>query len=404
MTVEPDDGDILDQDEYDPNVDINNIFENAIKKMLWSEEQAGKGSAKGHLLPSTPRQQAIDALVPDGEQAPGVTIKGLLFRRPLKYPRDGPQVTNGMTIKRPLKWADTSLENEDETDEERARLEVACDDHRTMVMRMLDKTNSDQEIWRVLENEVFSLITQLDEHNKLVEKANKEQVLDAAKARKAGAEGGEMADVKLEKRDLTIKETRLIKLSLTKAIPINNLLSILNRNYAEYCLYALRLFRQNYPTSSYATHVLTTMKGRGPISYVLGVSSEIYNEVLFLKWTQLSDLHAVADLTEEMLNQGIEGNEGTVALIKGIAQHRRSGMRDFMGPVVKEWWHMRGNVDGWRRLCNLYERIRSELAERGAKGADETESEDVERRWSLETEKEKLDRRRRVKKESEEEE
>lgn len=365
MDLEPDDGDILDPDEYDPNVDINNIFDNAIKMM---EQQAGKGSAKTHRIPSTS----------DEEQGPGLVTKGLAFRRPLKYPSDGPQVFRGMTYRRPLTWADTSLENGDETDEDRVRLEIACDDHRTMVMGMLDKTNSDLEIWRVLENEVFSLITQLDEHNKLVEKASKEQVLDDAKARKAGAEGKDIADVKLEKRDLTPKETRLMKLSATKAMPINNLLSVLNRNYAEYCLYALRLFRKNYPKSSYATHVLTTMKRGGPLSYVLGASSEIYNEVIFLKWMQHSDLHAVADLMEEMLNQGIEGNEGTVALIKGIAQQRRSGMREYMGPVLKEWWDMRGNVDGWKRMCSLYVRMRKEMDEMGAKRALETGREGVE--------------------------
>ena len=362
--LDADNGDILDQDEYDPNADINKIFESAVKMMGGSKKQAGKAPATGYPFPATSRQKATDALNPDGQQPPG--FKGLLFRRPLKYPTDGPQVYKGMAMRRPLLWADTSMENEDETDEERAKLEVACDDHRTMVMGMLDKANSDLEIWRVLENEVFNLITQLDEHNKIVEKASNGQVLDAAKARKAEAEGKDIADVKLEKGDLTPKETKLSKLTFTKAIPINNLLIILNRNYAEYCLFALRLFREKYPTSSYAMHVLATMKARGPISYVLGASSEIYNEVLFLKWTQQSDLHAVADLMEEMLNQGIEGNETTVALSKGIAQQRRSGMRGYMGPVVKEWWNMRGNVDGWRRVCSLYDRIQSELADEGA--------------------------------------
>ena len=377
MDMDADYGDILDQDEYDPNADINKIFEDAIKNVGRPKEQA----ATRHPFPSMRGQQATNALVPDGEPAPG--FKGLLFRRPLKYPTDGPQVYKGMTFRRPLKWMDTSLENEDETDEERAKLEVACDDHRTMVMGMLDKTNSDLEIWRVLENEVFSLITQLDEHNKIVERASKGQVLDAAKARKAGAEGKDVADVKLEKGDLTPGETKLVKLTFTKAIPINNLLVILNRNYAEYCLCALRMFRQNYPTSSYATHVFATMKARGPISYVLGVSSDIYNEVIFLKWTQHSDLHAVADLLEEMLNQGIEGNYVTVALIKGIAQQRRSGIREYMGPVVKEWWHMRGNLEGWSRVRSLYERMQSEEAERRAKRADEKRSEDVELKMEI---------------------
>lgn len=359
-TLESDDEEILDQDElvseYDPNVDLNSIFEDATRQLRSQEENAAKGTARGIHLASVPRQRAIDTLIPDGEQ----TLSARLFKRPLK-------LANG-----------TSLGNEVETDEERVRLEVACDDHRTLVMNMLESANSDWKIWQVLEKEVFSLVTHLDEHIKLVDRAKQDQALQAAKVRKAEAEGKDIADVKLEKRDLTKKEATSIKLTHTKAIPINNLLSILHRNYAEYCLHGLRLFRKKYPTSFYGPHVLSTIKRRGPISYVLGVSTELYNELLFLKWTQYSDLHGMADLIEEMLNQGIETNEVTIALIKGIAQQRRMGRREFNGPVMKEWWAMRGTVEGWRKVRTLFERILSELAKRENMRADVTESQDGE--------------------------
>lgn len=364
-TPEPDDEDILDEDEpkggYDPNVDLNSIFEDAIGQLRRQKEVAAKVAARNLLFATMPRQRAIDTSISDGEQ----TLNGRTFKRPLK-------LANG-----------TTLGSETETEEERARLEVACDDHRTLVMGMLDNANSDVEVWQVLEKEVFSLITALDEHIKLVERAENDKALHAAKVRKAGAEGKDIADVKLEKRDLTKREISSMKLSYTKAIPIDNLLSILHRNYAEYCLYALRLFRRNHPTSFYAPHVLSTIKQRGPISYVLGVSTEIYNEILFLKWTQYSDLHGMADTIEEMLNQGIESNEVTIALIKGIAKQRRMGKRRGLGPVVKAWWFMRGTKEGWRKVLNLYGRIVSERAEREALLVDEAESEDGD----LETDK-----------------
>ena len=358
-TAEPDDEDILDQDdltsEYNPNVDLNDIFETAIKQLRVREEQAAKGAAKSLLYSALPRQRAVDTLV---------------YRE---------QALSGRSFKRPFKLADgTTLGNEIETEEERARLEVACDDHRTLMMTMLDSAKSDVEIWQVLQKEVFSLITHLDEHMKLVERAKKAKVLHAVKARKAEAEGKDIADVKLEKGDLTNKKILSTKLTHTKAIPIDNLFSILHRNYAEYCLQALRLFRKKYPTSSYAPHVLPTIKKRGPISYVLGVSTEIYNESLFLQWTQYSDLHGMADTIEEMLNQGIESNEVTIALIKGIAKGRRMARRNFLGPVMKEWWAMRGTVEGWERVRNAFGRILREHAERVDMLADEAASEDGE--------------------------
>lgn len=361
-TLEPDDEDeiVLDQDEpisrYDPNVDLNSIFEDAIRQLRRQEEEAAKSAARSLLFATMPRQRAIDSLVPDGEQM----LSARVFKRPLK-------LANG-----------TTLGNEVETEEERARLEVACDDHRTMLMRMLDSANSDVEIWQVLEKEVFSLITHLDVHTKLVERAEKEKALQAAKARKAEAEGKDTADVKLEKGDLTKKEMSSIKLSRTKAIPIDNLLSILHRNYAEYCLHALRILRRKYPTSLYAPQVLSTIKRRGPISHVLGVSTDLYNEILFLKWTQYSDLHGMVETIEEMFNQGIESNEVTIALIKGISKQRWMGRRSFLGPVVKEWWAMRGVVNGWKRVLKIYGRILNELAERDAMLVDEAEDGELE--------------------------
>lgn len=363
-TLEPDDEDILDEDEpkggYDPNVDLNSIFEDAIGQLRRQKEEVAKAAARSLLFAGVPKKRAIDTSDFDGEQA----LSGRVFRRPLK-------LANG-----------TTLGNEAETEEERARLEVACDDHRTLVMGMLDKADSDAEIWRVLKKEVFSLITELDEHIRLVERAKTETALHAARVRKAKLEGRDLADVKLEKRDLSRREISSMNLSRTKAIPIDNLLSILHRNYAEYCLNALRLFRKHYPSSSYAPSVLSTIKQRGPISYVLGVSTEIYNEILFLKWTQHSDLHGVADTIQEMLDQGLRSNEVTIALIRGIAKQRRMGRREVLGPVVKAWWSMRGTVEGWRKVLNLYGRIMSEHVERAAL-LDDAESEDED----LETDK-----------------
>lgn len=336
MEPEPEE-DILDQDEpdaeYDPNVDLNSIFEDAIRTLREEEENATSNFSFAAM-----------------RQEPAMNF--------LEMDRDGLLNATSRTIERPIKFANgTTFELAVETEEERARLEVASDDHRTLVLGMFDNANSDLEIWQVLEKEVFILITHLDEHIKVVERAKKEQALLAAKVRKAEAENKDVADVKLEKGDLTKEELSSEKLTHTNAIPLDNLLSILNRNYGEYCLHALRLFRRKYPTSFYAPSVLSTIKQRGPISYVLGVSTDIYNETLFLKWTQYSDLQGMADMMEEMHNQGIESNEVTVALIKGIAKRRWMGRQEWMGPVVKEWWAMRATVDGWRRVCNLYARI-----------------------------------------------
>ena len=357
-TPEPREDDILDLDDllagHDPNTDLDNIFEDAIKSL---QTDKAEGSFFSDL---SWKRLALDRLVSDEEPE----LNARTFRRPLKLVDGTMKLTDGTTLA-------TEIENE----EGRARLEVACDDHRNLVMRMLDGAKSDVEIWQVLEQEVFSLINDLNEHVKIIRRRTKN--LPPAKVRKADAEGKDVADVKLEKGDLDKKESKSFKLTRTNAIPINNLLAILHRNYSEYLLHALRLYRRQHPLSSYGPLVFSTMKRRGPMSYVLGVSTDIYNEILFLQWTQFSDLYGMADTIEEMLSQGIECNGITIALIKGITRQRQMGIREFYGPVVKEWWNMPGNLEGWRNMLQLFHTILSEEAENAAKVAAEGQSEET---------------------------
>lgn len=356
---EPDGEDILDQGElnsgYDPNVDLDSIFEEAIRQLRLDALQAEKAAAANLISGRVSQERAIDIRLPDGKEV----LSARLFIRPLLLPNGTP-------------WAD-----EPQTNDERARLEVACGDHSTKVTNMLLNAKSDKEIWQVLETEVFSLVVRLNEHIRVLERANN---IRARKAQRAKADRKDVAVVELEdgkEGNPSQAESPAANPFMPKAIPVNELLLILQRNYTEYCLVALRLFRKRHPTSLYAQHILSTIRQRGPISYVLGVSADIYNEALFLQWTQFSDLHGLADTIEEMLNQGIEGNEVTLALIKGIANQRRKAMQTQKGLlVVTEWWHMRGTVEGWRRVLNLYERITSQLAKTAAMLADEAKSED----------------------------
>ena len=361
-TPEEDGEDILDQEEpisgYDPNIDLDGIFEDAIRFLRLSKEQAAESAARNLSSPVW-RQRALDIDVPDERQA--LTAK--LFESP---------------------YTGATFGNKALTGDERERLETACDEHRTLVLGQLDWADSDEKIWQVLQEQVFSLVTRLNDDVKETqpaERANKNRKKRkarraAAEEKPAGAAEKDIADVSAEQREPHEEKNPSANLGTTKAIDINELLLILHRNYAEYCLHALRLFRRKYPTSLYALHVLTTIKDLGPISYVLGVSTDIYNEFLFLQWTQYSDLHGMADTMAEMLNQGIEGNDVTIALIKGIAMQRRRAKRSFAGPVMKEWWYMRGNVEGWRRVEDGYQKIIGKLVEKAFALGEEVESED----------------------------
>lgn len=356
---EPDVEDILDQDElnsgYDANVDLDSIFEDAIRQLRLQAEQDAKSAATNLISGRVSQERAIDIHLSNEKG----TLSAKLFKRPLTLANGTPWI------------------NEPQTDDERTRLEVACGDHGTKVTKMLFSAKSDKEIWQVLETEVFSLVVRLNEHVRLLELANSER---ARKAQRAKADGKDIADAEHEEGkegNPDQAESPPANPSKPKAIPVNEVLLILQSNYTDYCLVALRLFRKRHPTSLYAQHILSTIRQRGPISYVLGVSADIYNEALFLHWTQFSDLHGLADMIEEMLNQGIEGNGVTIALIKGISDQRRNARQGKKGrSSMREWWHMRGTAEGWRRVLRLHERIASQLTKRAVMLADEAKSED----------------------------
>lgn len=221
--------------------------------------------------------------------------------------------------------------------------------HEKKVYGMLDKAETDIEIWRVLETEIFSLV----EVFKARRKEEEHKAAEEAKKTKKG-----IGRRKKEKEET--KEAATI-LSTSNALAPNVLLSIIQANYGSYCLRAMRLLRRNFPTSPYTLHLLPTIKRLGPISYVLGASTHLFNEILFIKWTQYSDLHAIADLMVEMGTQGVEANEVTLRLLRAIWKMREKGRAGEHGEAMKAWWDMGVPVEGWMRITGVWRRARHEV-------------------------------------------
>ena len=255
---------------------------------------------------------------------------------------------------------------EAETEESEAVLERASDDHKQLVYSMLNSAETDIEIWNVLDREVFSLVTQLNLQIKLEDKARKADLRRQKKATKAKAELSET----IERRRSTTANRIPTTLpdNESKALTTNVLLSILQTNYALYCLHALRIFRHRNLSSPYALHMLPHLKSLGSISYVLGASTGLYDEILYQKWTQFSDVQGIADLMEEMVNQGIGASNVTLEFLRFIDRARQQDLQGRKGWAKRTWWNLRPVREGWARVKVLYERFKMEL-EAGA--ADE---------------------------------
>ena len=93
--------------------------------------------------------------------------------------------------------------------------------------------------------------------------------------------------------------------------------------YGPVLLHSARLFRTLFPRSPYAMAVIPKIKELGPISYVLGASTDLYNEILYLMWVYHRDLNGCAQLMEEMVSRGLIPNRRTVAVFEDAVRIRR---------------------------------------------------------------------------------
>ncbi|KAL9637192.1 MAG: hypothetical protein Q9164_002353 [Protoblastenia rupestris] len=330
----------------DPYEDLNSIFDAAVRELHNQEKQQAQAMEKSReLYKITPFQRALD--MPSMEARPSRMMEGTElfhkgFARPLEF-------VEGQLVQQPI----------GDVEEAGDRLQTACVEHRALIQGMLDKTTTDLEIWQVLETEVFSMAKLLHLQIKHEEKFTK-----ATKKAKAKASREEQSSLKPPTKASEQAFASLLT-SESKALTTNTLLAILQANYAHYNLYALRLWRRrHHPNTPYSLSLLPHIKSLGSISYVLGASPGLYNEVLFVKWDKYSDLRGVADLLQEMINQGVEANDLTIKFLQILDRTRAKDLVGGRGNALKQWWRLRSVKEDWSRIMEMYVQLKMEVHER----------------------------------------
>ena len=252
---------------------------------------------------------------------------------------------------------------DDEQTEYKRKLQRARVVDRRKVESMLARAGTDAEIWRVLEDEVFSTVVRFQEWLKAEEEENDRVSKKAAKKK---GRSGIASDVGSE---VTDPKTPPATRTMTEQVP---LLAILETNYAAHCLYAIRLLRKYFRNSPYAMSLLPKIKSLGPISYVLGTSTDLYNELMFIKWREYSDLYGISVLGTEMRNRGLPVNQMTLEVLRAVLLMSKQGAKGKYGEVVKEWWMLEGSVAGLAKVSGLYGRLWAEYMEKRTQAGPES--------------------------------
>lgn len=333
--------------------------------------------------------------------------------------------------------------------------------HEENFMRELERAQTDDAVWSILETKVFSLIRTVEKRNEDDDKtdskpatpkkvrrrkgrleedksqpvspeAEVEPTLKKPRRRKGQPEPKQTGPVPLEaEAEVTFQSPpptsslSLVTQPSPALISPDAISSIIQHNYGRYCLKALQVLRQEFPASLYALMILPTIKQLGSISYVLGATSGLYNELLHLKWTEYADIHGMADILEEMRNQGVQQDRITAAVIRVVEcereaqlnnnedddnaeedwiidedededqaeeEQRRRQQRHYTAAqpnnhnntATAAWWKLRHIQEGWTRLTENFraaerltekQRIRSAQDERDLREVEEAEAE-----------------------------
>ena len=290
---------------------------------------------------------------------------------------------------------------EEKMDGSDVRLLEESNEHRERITKLLKAANSAMDVWNVLESEVFSMVEQLQQQLAHQEKADKKQ--RKPRKKKGTTKGSSEAVMKNEEsqesKAVAPQNATSPLLNETNALPTNAILTNLQENYAYYNLLALRIWRRHHSTSTYALQLLPRIKSLGPISYVLGASTSLYNEVLFVKWMYFNDLRGIADLLTEMSNQGIEPNILTLSFLRFISRTRNADLAGQSGSALQSWWNMRAVNEGWQRVreialqvqADVYKREREEQEEQANTEKDDEQSWNTKMQNALDEQEDKTE-------------
>ena len=204
---------------------------------------------------------------------------------------------------------------------------------------LLREAPTDQALWAVLEREVFSMISELQ-----TKPATKRQ----RKPRQTPTALADPSTAPLQ----------------PPSVELVSRLAVVGSNYPQLLLVAMRLLAHEFRAPAACGALFARVKALGPVSYVLGASTALYNEMLELMWRAYRDFDAVADLLDEMDKSGVDFDLDTDLALQDIVAERERVASGERGRVMEAVWEMEAVQGGWAKMVRWRELVRERLAER----------------------------------------
>ncbi|KAF2477859.1 uncharacterized protein BDR25DRAFT_299628 [Lindgomyces ingoldianus] len=238
--------------------------------------------------------------------------------------------------------------------EEAARIKSIREEEKKRVVELLDRVQTDREIWEVLQREVFDMIKKLDLDGLNASIAPKKKHVKKAKPVLEAEHSGTIFE-SLNPNPTTGIATPLQPPSRQNVAEIDP--RILFPNYPTLLIYAVHLLRRHFPSSPLPLTILPTIKSLGRSSYALGATTALYNLLIRTAWLQHSSYDYIDELLTDMDNGGIEFDLGTLDLLNKILFEYNEVRGGKFGHLIREVWNLEQfhegarKLDGWRGVA-----------------------------------------------------
>ncbi|EEU37802.1 uncharacterized protein NECHADRAFT_73168 [Fusarium vanettenii 77-13-4] len=212
-----------------------------------------------------------------------------------------------------------------------AQFEKFREKDKLRVETLMKACKTDVELWKLMEDEVFSLPTKL-----MLE-------IDKHKERKERKKA-KMAVRRAAKKGIILEEPRVM--------------DIHGPLYPHYLSTGMKLLDTAFlKPSALALNILPQVKDLGLSSYVLGVSTPLYAKLADIYWKRYGDATAALDALDEMQSVGLHPNEEVEKLVEEISSHLHSCTWGAQGPFVMAMTDsppydasLTSRLDRWERI------------------------------------------------------
>ncbi|RDA89410.1 hypothetical protein CP532_6243 [Ophiocordyceps camponoti-leonardi (nom. inval.)] len=239
--------------------------------------------------------------------------------------------------------------------EESTKYDAVRTEERTRVEALMKASVTDADLWKVLEDEVFSLPVKLGIHQRqkrqLAERRTKLQDLSAVLeqpkvegskplaetpqqgSRVEAAEHESQAEASKQVADAPLTTGIIRKAKSASGEKLS--MDIYGPLYPHFLEQGLELFDTAFSRPSpFALQMLPRIKALGLCSFVLGVSTHFYVRLARIHWNRYGDAGAALDVLQEMSDCGLYFDKGAKVLLTHIRDNLHGCTWGAQGPFV----------------------------------------------------------------------